>query len=843
MTTTAHALPQLDKDYDPTHHEPACQALWEAEGIYKFDPASSKPLFSIDTPPPYVSAAHLHIGHAMSYTQAEFIIRYRRLRGDNVFYPMGFDDNGLPTERFVEKKYAINKAKTTRSEFRALCLDETRQGAEVYEKLWRALGLSVDWQYKYSTINDHCRRTSQLSFLDLYEKGQLYRSDEPVLWDTVFQTSQAQADLDTMTRKGQLHDIAFLSEDGQTPLVIATTRPELIPACVALFCHPEDERYTHLQGKKALVPLSERGVPILTSEEVDPAFGTGLMMCCTFGDGEDVRKWKEHQLDTRLIVTPDGKLNELAGAYAGLRIEDARKAIVEDLKASGAWQSAKTVEQAVSISERSGQPVEFLMAPQWFIRVLDHKEALLQRSAELNWHPAHMKVRLDEWIKGLKYDWNISRQRFYGVPIPVWHCDGCGHVVVAIREQLPIDPTEDAPPVEVCPVCGGTHFTGETDVMDTWMTSSLSPLINDNWAQSPNQPPRRPAELYPASLRVQAFEIIRTWLFYTVVKSHLHTNSLPWHTVMISGWGLNEQGKKVSKRDLEQFTDATGYNRYDPYAVIQKHGADALRYWASLAGLGHDARYTEQDVKRGNKLVVKLWNSARYCLMQWSPENETLAKFDPTQAGSFPAVAERTPEDRWLLNELALLQPKLTAAFDKYDYATAREALDKFFWMTFCDTYLELIKARFWQPEAFSDASRLSAQATLWEVFRQILGFWSPFVPFVTEALYQAIYRPVEGCVSLHASTWPEANPAWLGDVPEMTLLLSLLDDCRSQRTAANISQGKRLPLVTVDEAKLTPEQQAMVRGLEASIQSMARVDAVAFAPLEGEAVVALSLG
>lgn len=828
----------LDKTYDPASQEAAVRALWDEHAVYQFDPAAANAapdkLFAIDTPPPYVSAAHLHVGHAMSYTQAEFIIRYRRMRGDTVFYPMGFDDNGLPTERFVEKTYNINKNRTTRSDFRALCLDETRKGAEVYETLWRALGLSVDWRYRYSTINDHCRRTSQWSFIDLYKKGLLYRSDEPVLWDTQFQTALAQADLETLPRKGQLHDVAFHAVDGQ-PLVIATTRPELIPACVALFCHPEDERYTRLKGGEAVVPLSDyetgepRRVPILTSEEVDPAFGTGLMMCCTFGDGEDVRKWKLHNLPTRLILDTNGAMTALAGPYAGKRVEEARKAIVDDLKASGHLLESRTVEQNVSVSERSGQPVEFMMVPQWFIRLLDYKEAFLKRSAELQWYPAHMKVRLDDWINGLKYDWNISRQRFYGVSIPVWYCQDCGHVVVADESQLPVDPLEAAPPVDRCPHCGGKHFTGESDVMDTWMTSSLTPLINANHVGTPGLPDR-PEALYPASLRIQAFEIIRTWLFYTLVKSHFHTDSLPWRDVMISGWGLNEQGKKISKRDLEKFTDADGYNRYDPYAVIQKHGADALRYWAALGGLGHDVRYTERDLQRGHKLVVKLWNAARFCQMQWEFEPQP---FDPATPATEMPMAERTPEDRWVLNELNAVIPVMTEALDRYDYATARDALDRFFWMTFCDTYLELVKERFWKPEGFSDTQRLSAQRTLWEVLRTVLALWAPYVPFVTEALYQAIYRPYEQAVSLHKTAWPQPRESWGEPVPEMALLLGILPTLRTIRTEANISQGKRLPALLLDLAGLDAAQQATLRAMEPSLLSLARVETIDYTTVD----------
>ena len=813
---------ELPSDFDAASIEERCRALWEETGIYHYDPDAPGELYSVDTPPPYVSAAHLHVGHAMSYTQAEIIIRYHRMNGRNVYYPMGFDDNGLPTERFVENKYKINKSKTTRADFRALCLDETADGAKIYEELWRALGLSVDWNQRYSTIDDHCRRTAQKSFLDLWSKGRIYRSDEPVLWDTHFETALAQADLETLERTGRMHDIAFKAADG-AELVISTTRPELIPACVGLYCHPEDERYTHLVGTTAHVPLTERPIPILTDPEVKLDFGTGLMMVCTFGDGEDVKKWKRDGLELRLIMDARGVMNELAGAYEGKNVDQARKAIVKDLQEAGVYQGAVNVKQAVSVAERSQQPVEFNMAPQWFIRVLDMKDELLARSAQLNWHPDWMKVRLDHWIEGLKYDWNISRQRFYGVPFPLWFCDGCSGVVLADEAQLPVDPLEDSPPVAACATCGGTSFTGEPDVMDTWMTSSLTPLINANWAESPGRDGTM--DLHPMGVRVQAFEIIRTWLFYSVVKSHLHLDTVPWTDVMISGWGLNEQGKKVSKRDLEKHTDKEGYNRYEPYAVIKKFGADALRYWAAGSHLGQDTRYNERDVRAGRKLVVKLWNATRFGLLQ-------LEGFDP--AADRPAPAERTPEDRWVLSELHSILPTVKTGFESYDYAVPREAIDRFFWQVFTDNYVEMIKDRFWNPERHPDSARDSARSTLWEVLRTLLGLYAPFLPFVTEELYQRIFRTYEDAVSLHVTPWPTHEPALVGDVPEMALVFGVLKAVRALRTEARLSQTKRIPGVIIDASGAAPALQDQLRALESTLRAVSRCDAIEWGTAEG---------
>lgn len=809
----------FSKDYDHLDNEKACSKLWEDSGIYHFDPQGKGELFSIDTPPPYVSAAHLHVGHAMSYSQAEFVVRYKRMQGYRVFYPMGFDDNGLPTERYVEQTYKINKKKISRKEFRELCLKETRAGAKTYEELWRTLGLSVDWRLHYSTINDHCRKTSQTSFIDLFKKGDLYRSSDPVLWDTHFGTALAQADVETIDRRGMLHDVAFHSLEGD-PLVISTTRPELIPACVALYCHPEDQRYQNLIGTKAVSPLFKHQVPILTSEEVKMDFGTGLMMVCTFGDAEDVQKWRTDKLETRQCLTPDGKLTELAGEFVGLTVPEGRSKIVKRLKEENLILKSVQVEQTVSVAERSGVPVEFIMEPQWFIRVLDKKEALLKRSQELHWCPEFMKVRLDHWIEGLKFDWNISRQRFYGVPFPVWFCTECHEAIIPTLEQLPVDPTEDPCPVEVCPKCGSNSFRGEEDVMDTWMTSSLTPQINANWANTADR--LGESELFPMDLRVQGFEIIRTWLFYTLTKSHIHANSLPWRTVMISGWGLNEQGKKISKRDLEKFTDAKGFNRYEPSAVIEKYGADALRYWAAGSHLGQDLRFQEKAVRAGRKVVLKLWNAARFGQMQ-------MEGFDPKKPR--PEFSERTPEERWLLIHLQECVSKATKGFESYDFAVSREALEHFFWFFYCDNFLEIIKDRFWDLDSCSQEARNSTQATLYEAMRTILGLFAPFLPFVTEGLYQRIYAKEEGINSLHTTSFPKLRediPA-NSEVPEMKYVLDILAATRTLRTKGQVSQNKRLKSLTVDLSGLDEKTRTKLQDMHGSLKAIARCKEVHF--------------
>lgn len=790
----------IDDKYNHINIENKCRKLWDDLEIYKFDKDSKKPIFSVDTPPPYVSASHLHVGHAMSYSQAEFIVRYQRMLGKNIFYPMGFDDNGLPTERYIEQKYKINKSKTTRSEFRKLCLEETSKGAKVYKNLWKSLGLSVDWNLSYSTIDSRCQRIAQESFIDLYEKGLIYRSSDPVLWDTKFESSLAQTDIETITRKSKLYDIKFGEINGQA-LIISTTRPELLPACVALYCNPKDERYSKLINSTLKVPIFEYTIKINSSIEVDPDFGTGLMMVCTFGDGEDVKKWKEDSLETRICISSDGKMGELSGKYQGMTVENARSAIIEDLKNRELIVKHTSIKQNLSVSERTGQPVEFMLAPQWFIKIMDFKEQLLERSRELNWHPKFMKVRLDSWIEGLKYDWNISRQRFYGVPIPVWY-DKDGNTFLPSRKSLPIDPLESLFP-EVHP--DKENLIGESDVMDTWMISSLTPLINCNWSSKASSIDK----IYPMTVRVQAFEIIRTWLFYTLYKSEVHTDSLPWENVMISGWGLNEQGKKISKRDLESFTDESGYNRYVPDSVINKYGADALRYWAAGSQLGHDLKFSEKDVKAGQKLVLKLWNAARFCSKQF---------FNYDFKTEEIPIESRTLEDRWILFKLNIVVKDCTKYFDSYDYARARESLSKFFWQSYCDTYLELVKDRFRRPELYNLKIINSAKITLYETLRIIIGLFAPFIPFVTEELFQCLYKRHESYKSLHISSWQKEIEVTNQDLDELNLILEILKVVRNLRTKSKISQSSPIKRLILDCSNLSEIDRELIKKLEKNL-------------------------
>ena len=741
-------------NYNFKDSEKKWQKFWETEKIYAFDKKSKKENFSIDTPPPYVSADHLHVGHAISYSQAEFIARYKRMQGFNVFYPMGFDDNGLPTERFVEKKYNINKNKITRQEFVKLCLQETDVGIKTYKKLWDSLGISVDWNLSYSTINKICQRISQKSFIDLYNKKRALRKAEPIIWCVHCQTALAQADLEDLEKSSYLNDIAFEAEDGSR-LVISTTRPELIPACVALFVNKDDIRYKKILGKKVEVPLMNYKVPILADEKVRTDFGTGIMMVCTFGDIEDIERWRTNKLETRVIINKDGKFNELAGHYMGLKIEEARKKILEDLQIRKSLVSQKKINHFANIHERCSTPIEFNIVPQWYIQILDLKKELIEQGSKIKWHPDHMKVRYNHWVNNLKWDWCISRERFYGVPFPVWYCRNCSNVILADENDLPVDPTVDKPKIKSCLKCNGKEFIPETDVMDTWMTSSLTPLINSRWKEADEI-----KKIYPMELRPQAHEIIRTWAFYTVVKSFIHTKKIPWTNIMISGHGLDSKGQKISK---------SKGNMILANDIINKYSADALRFFAASTKLGDDVLYQEKDVITGQKTITKLWNASKFVLtniQEYKNENFKLELMD-----------------LWLLIKLNKIIDVCTRSFNEYEYSKAKSEIENFFWNVYCDYYLEIIKNRLYNETGLK---KKSAQFTLSKSLLNILKLFAPIMPHITEEIYQLRFAKEENYKSIHISKWPVDNKKYVDKEVEKIgdTVIKIIQDVRKFKTS-----------------------------------------------------------
>ena len=552
----------LPKDYDFRQSEEKWQKFWEDEGVFKFDPDSEKPIFSIDTPPPTVSGK-MHLGHSFSYSQQDFVARFKRMRGFEVFYPFGTDDNGLATIRLVEKTKGVKGAEMGRKEFIALVLDTLKEIRPTYVREWKRIGMSCDWFIYYTTIDDHCRRISQKSFIDLYNAGRIYRKRTPFMWCPECRTSIAQVELRDEEKESRFVYMRFDTSIGEQ-ITIATTRPELLPACVMVHVHPQDERYKKFIGAKAMIPFFNREVDIIANTDVDPAFGSGAVYHCTFGDMDDVEGMEKFKIDPIEIMGKDGRLNEKAWKYQGMNSREARNAIIEDLKAENRIEKIEKISHAVNVHERCGTEIEILMTEQWFIRYLDLKRKFLQAGKEMNWHPAFMRSRFDNWIKGLKWDWNISRQRSFGVPIPVWFCEKCGEISLPDESALPVDPTVDKP-AHACK-CGSHSFRGDPDVLDTWATSSMSPQITASLF------PQAYAKIYPMSLRPQAHDIITFWLFNTVVKSQMHNDVNPWKDIMISGWALDPHGKKMSK---------SKGNVIEPQTLTEKYGADALRFWAA----------------------------------------------------------------------------------------------------------------------------------------------------------------------------------------------------------------------------------------------------------------------
>ncbi|MCA9953995.1 MAG: valine--tRNA ligase [Anaerolineales bacterium] len=761
----------LPKRYNPKTAEPALQTQWQDDGTYHFDPNSAAPVFSIDTPPPSVSG-HLHLGHVYSYSQTDFIARFFRMNGRNLFYPMGFDDNGLPTEKLVERLEGVRAPEIGRQAFIDLCLKVSEETEGQYRELWQRLGLSIDWRYTYRTIDDNSRRLAQWSFLDLHKKGLAYRQKSPAIWCPECQTAIAQAELNDLERESTFYTLAFKLEDGTT-LPIATTRPELLPACVAVFVHPEDGRFTPHLGQLITTPYTHQQVPLLADPAAEPEKGTGAVMCCTFGDNADVTWWRTHNLPLIEAIGGNGRLTPAAGPdLAGHTIAEARHLIIGKLREAGELLGEEKISQHVRTHERCDTPVEYRVVSQWFIHLLDFKDELLAQGEKINWQPAHMKLRYRQWVENLAWDWCISRQRFFGVPFPVWTCANCGETILAAEADLPIDPLADQP-AHPCPNCQDTNFVPEADVMDTWATSSLSPQIVGQW---PNNEALY-EQTYPFALRPQAHEIIRTWAFYTIAQSWLHFGMLPFESVAISGWGLAPAG--VGKISKSKKSDVAG-----PLEMIEQYSADAVRYWAASTGLGKDAIISEEKIQAGAKLVTKLWNVARFCarfLENWQPESVS---------GERLSVIG-TLADRWLLAHTQQLIERTTKLYAQYDYATAKSEIEQFFWQILADNYLEMAKLRLYEGGPPSEGARYA----LYHALLITLKLLAPILPFVTERIYQGMFTAHDGSDSIHASAWPVGNGLWWDEtaVTHGNQLVEIATTVRRYKSEQNLSLGAEL--------------------------------------------------
>jgi valyl-tRNA synthetase len=736
-------------------------ARWEAGGTYRFDRAAPREaVYAIDTPPPTVSGS-LHVGHVFSYTHTDVVARFRRMRGQAVFYPMGWDDNGLPTERRVQNYYGVRcdpslpydasfvppdappktPVSISRPNFVELCERLTVEDERAFERLWRHLGLSVDWSLTYATISRQARRVSQLAFLRSLARGEAYQLEAPTLWDVDFRTAVAQAELEDREMPGAYHRVRFAAADGHGQIEIETTRPELIPACVALVAHPDDPRYQPWFGREVLTPLFQVPVPVRAHHLADPEKGSGIAMICTFGDVTDVTWWRELSLPVRSILQPNGVLRPLtwgapgwesrdaAGAQArydalaGLSAVKARAKIADLLRESGELlDDPRPISHRVKFYEKGDRPLEIITSRQWFLKTMAHREALLARGEALRWFPSHMRARFDNWVNGLTGDWCISRQRFFGVPFPVWYrLDAQGAVdfssrLVPDEAQLPIDPSTDTPAgfqPDQRDQPGG--FTGDPDVMDTWATSSLSPFIVCGWETDE----ALWRQTYPMHLRPQAHDIIRTWLFSTVLRAHLETGQLPWANASISGWVLDPDRKKMSKSKGNVVT---------PMGLLEEHGSDAVRYWAAKGGPGVDTAFDSGQMQVGRRLAIKLLNASRF----------VLGKIEPAGPVTHPL-------DRGMLTRLADVVSSATKHLEVYDYTAALRETEAFFWW-FCDDHIEHVKRR----RAADDPDAASATAACATALSVTLRLFAPFLPFVAEEVWSWWQ---DGTV--HRAPWP----------------------------------------------------------------------------------------
>ena len=824
---------------------------WEADGTYRFDrTAERSDVFSIDTPPPTVSGS-LHVGHIFSYTHTDTVARYQRMQGRSVFYPMGWDDNGLPTERRVENFYGVrcdptipysegyrppDKPAKKRQDFEAisrrnfveLCERLTETDEQVFEDLFRLVGLSVDWNLSYTTVSQRTQRISQRAFLRNLARGEAYSSEAPSLWDTTFQTAVAQAELEDRERPGAYHDISFHRRDGGGEVVISTTRPELLVSCVALVAHPDDERYQALFGSTVTSPVFGVEVPVKAHPLAEPDKGTGIAMICTFGDLTDVIWWRELDLDTRAVIGKDGRFGFEAPAwltseaardayarFAGKAAGGAQQVMVELLKESGDLQGEpEKITHPVKFYEKGDRPLEIVTTRQWYIRnggrsdVL--KEQLLARGRELNWHPEYMRHRYDNWVGGLNGDWLISRQRFFGVPVPLWYrLDENGvpdhdDPVVPTEDSLPVDPQDDTAPgftADQRDRPGG--FTGDPDVMDTWATSSLTPQIACGWEEDPDLF----ARTFPMNVRPQAHEIIRTWLFSTVVRSHYEFDTTPWSDAALSGWILDPDRKKMSK--------SVG-NVVVPTDLLEQHGADAVRYWAANGRPGTDTAFDAGQMKIGRRLAIKILNASKFALGQ----------------GGAPADGRVTdPLDQAMLAELAILVDDATTAFEGFDYARSLQRTEEFFWQ-FCDDYLELVKTR-----AYGEGQgAVSARVALRVALSTLLRLFAPFLPYATEEVWSWCRSgddalPGFESASIHRAPWPTSTllRALVGDTPgadgvpsALVVAADVLSQIRKAKSDAKVSMRAEVSRVVVTD---TGDRLAALAAAAEDVKAAGRVD------------------
>jgi valyl-tRNA synthetase len=777
-------------DYEPLQEEHKWQDYWAGEKLFAFKPG--KKIFSIDSPPPFTSGT-LHMGHVIGAVWMDFAARYKRMRGFNVLLPQGFDCHGLPTELRVEKESKIPRS--DREKFRAACEEWTTQAIAKMRVQYDRLGYSTDWAHSYETRSPEYKKLVQLSLLKFFEMGRVYREKHPVLWCWKCATALAKSEVGHVEKHSKLYHLKFAVEGGS--ITIATTRPEMIFACAGIFVHPGDSRYKKLVGKKARVPLAERDVPIMADEKVDPAFGTGAVYVCTFGDETDVKWQRERSLPVVIAIEENGRMSKAAGKFAGAKLEDARKLVAEELQAKGVLVKAEDiVHNVLSHTERPSclAPIEFLPQFQWFIKLRDVMRDVVRDAGGMKWFPAGLKIRLVDWAEGLDWDWIISRQRIYGTPIPFWHCEKCGAVVPAKPEQLPVDTTTAKPP-GACLKCKG-RLVGTSDVCDCWVDSSVTPLVISKWLGDK----KFFAAVYPNTLRQQGYEIIRTWAFYTILRCSLLTGKPPFKEVLLNGLVAGEDGRKMSK---------SYGNVVAPEAVLDKEGADSLRQWALMAGLGEDYPYSSKEIVYSSKFQKKYWNAARFAFQ--------FVKEIPKKPKKMRIA------DKWVLHRLNSVINEATAALEKYEFAHALTPIRVFFWHDFCDNYLEMVKERLYKGSGDEAAA---ARYCLWRVLRDCSLLLAPFVPHVTEAVYQEFLKKFQKEKSVHLMAWPGADELEIDKSMDAVgeKLKAVIAAVRKFKTESQMAQNAELAGLTVYGA-----DNKEIRDAEADLRETLKVRSVDF--------------
>ncbi len=745
----------LDKKYNFKDKEIKWMNYWNDNNIYKFEP-DNREIYSIDTPPPTVNGK-IHIGHIFSYSQAEMIARYKRIRGYNVFYPFGFDDNGLPSERLVEKEQGKKAHEIGREEFNKICFKTTNKYEDEFKKLFLRAGFSADINNAYKTVSESSEKISQLNFIELVNKGACYHKESPALWCNECLTSIAQAELETKKIKTMFNYINYETTDKEI-FTIATTRPELIPAIVSIFVNPNDEEHKHLIGKIAHIPIIDVEVPIIADDKVDANKGTGIVMCCTFGDQTDIEWWKKYNLPLKNIFTNDGKIIDDIPNYGGLSIKDARIKIIEDFKNAGYLVKQEELEHEVQTHERCGKEVEYTVIKQWFIDIMNHKDEFIKIGNNINWYPDYMHNRYNEWVENIMWDWCISRQRYFGVPFPVWYCRKCGKTILAEIQDLPVNPLIDKPKINKCD-CGCIEFIPEKDIMDTWQTSSITPLLNMKYKEKDSLEDL----MKPMSLRCNAHDIIRTWDFYSIVKGYYNFDTKPWNNIMVSGFVMANKGEKLSKRKDN--------SKMEPFELLETYGADVIRYFAGSGRLGTDILFSEETLLRGKKLINKIWNVSKFIEMH-------LVDYTDKDFEDFEYI------DRWIIAKYQEMESLYLKYLDDYEIGLALNTLEKFFW-NFCDNYIEIVKHRLYRPEEFGELARYSGQKTIYTLLYKILQNFSIYFPFITEEIFTELYHNSK---SIHLTEIKPLNYNFKSELKNGDMIIEIISQVRGIKSNSNMS-------------------------------------------------------